>query len=115
MGAAPSSPKPPYPHLLLEWRRCTLAQLTESMNIHQDVLGGRESLTFAEFDEVFGHVLSDTEEHFGVFRTAAPRSSLLMSEQLDRFRSAAQRVTTLRKPPPPADGPGRANALEVCG
>ena len=52
---------------LSDYQRCTLAKLTTSLEIWKDVFHSKRLVTYDIFDDVFGHVLGDPDEHFPIF------------------------------------------------
>ncbi|KAJ1454609.1 hypothetical protein M885DRAFT_617934 [Pelagophyceae sp. CCMP2097] len=65
MGA--SACKPPRPDLLAEYTAHELQHIQESHSIWREVLQSPPRLTFAMFEEVFGHLVSDASDHFALF------------------------------------------------
>jgi len=50
-----------------EYQKCKLSSLNESFDTWKDICGSKRLVTFEDFDEIFGHILGDPEEHFGIF------------------------------------------------
>jgi hypothetical protein len=50
-----------------EYQNCKLSAINESLDTWKDIYNSKRLVTFAEFDEIFGHILGDPEEYFGVF------------------------------------------------
>ncbi|GMH74966.1 hypothetical protein TrST_g8488 [Triparma strigata] len=50
-----------------EYQRCKLSSLKESEETWKDVFHAKRLISFQGFDEIFGHILGDPDEHFGLF------------------------------------------------
>ena len=72
----------------------TRAKLRESMEIYENVLTCKDRLVFSEFDEVFGHLLADPEEHFKLFCNNS-RIGTTPKSRTHAFQQAARQVAAM--------------------
>ncbi|GMH67207.1 hypothetical protein TrLO_g7649 [Triparma laevis f. longispina] len=50
-----------------EYQRCKLSSLKESEETWKEIFNAKRLISFQGFDEIFGHVLGDPDEHFCLF------------------------------------------------